>query len=159
MRAEASTWRLISATDDASSSLAAATECTLEDASLEAPAARWLTFCTVSAVLLRVPAEPSSWLAAVETSVMISPTSRLELIGKAVHVGLALLHLPRLERDLLLAQAIGFDHGVAEHGNRARHLADLVGPVGIGDRRCEFAGARARPCALSGRSAASPRCG
>src|SRR6266702_4328178 len=54
IRAEVSTWRLISPIEDASSSLAAATECTFADASFDAVEARPETCATVSAVFDRV---------------------------------------------------------------------------------------------------------
>ena len=53
--------------------------------------------------------------------------------------GLALLGLVLLGLGLLAAEPLGFDHGVAEHLHRARHLADFVGAVGVGDRRVELA--------------------
>jgi hypothetical protein len=56
-----------------------------------------------------------------------------------VHVGLALLHLPLLGFDLLDAEPVRFDHGLLEHLDGSRHLADLIGPLDIGDGQVQLA--------------------
>ena len=62
-----------------------------------------------------------------------------ETIGHPVHVGLALAHLPLFGLDLFGTQSIGFDHGVLEHHDGSRHLADLIGTTGVGDGKVQFA--------------------
>ena len=63
-----------------------------------------------------------------------------KLVGETVHVDLALLGLAQLSCRLLLAQTVGFDHGVAKHLYGAGHLTDFVAALGIGDGRVELAG-------------------
>ena len=61
IRADSWTWRLISLTDDDSSSVADATDCTLVEASSEAAATAVVSDCERWAVAESVPAEASSW--------------------------------------------------------------------------------------------------
>ena len=67
------------------------------------------------------------------------PHRAFETVGHPVHVVLALLHLPLFGLDLFGTQPIGLDHGFLEHANGSRHLADLIGAVGIHDGKVQFA--------------------
>jgi hypothetical protein len=69
------TWRLISLTDEVSSSLAAATDSTLVEASSDAAATVIASSCDRSAVALNVFADASSSVAADDTISTISPTA------------------------------------------------------------------------------------
>jgi hypothetical protein len=75
IRADSCTWRLISLTEDDSSSVAEATDCTLVEASSEAAATLVVTSCARSAVDVSVPAEASSSVEADDTVSTISPTA------------------------------------------------------------------------------------
>src|SRR3954468_13994093 len=88
MRAESCTWRLISLTEDDSSSVAEATELTLVDASSEAEATRVDSSCERTAVDVSVEADASSWVEAEETVWMISPTALSKLSGRGGMLGL-----------------------------------------------------------------------
>ena len=75
IRADSCTWRLISLTDDAISSVAEATDCTLVEASSEAAATIVASSCARSAVEVSVVAEASSSVEADDTVSTISPTA------------------------------------------------------------------------------------
>ena len=73
IRADSCTWRLISVTEDESSSVADATDCTLVVASSEAAATADVSVCDRWAFADSVPAEASSWVEADDTVWTISP--------------------------------------------------------------------------------------
>ena len=73
IRADSCTWRLISLTDEDSSSVAEATDCTLVEASSEAAATVVVSSCERSAVADSVPAAASSSVEADDTVSTISP--------------------------------------------------------------------------------------
>ncbi len=75
MRADSCTWRLISFTEDDSSSVAEATDCTLVEASSDAAATTVVSSCARSAVAVSVEAEASSSVDAEDTVSTISPTA------------------------------------------------------------------------------------
>src|SRR5713226_8240001 len=75
IRADSCTWRLISLTDDAISSVAEATDCTLVEASSDAAATMEVISCARSAVDVNVPAEVSSSIEADDTVSTIWPTA------------------------------------------------------------------------------------
>ena len=75
IRADFCTWRLISLTEDAISSVADATDCTLVEASSEAAATAVVSSCARSAVEVSVPAATSSSPDADETVSTILPTA------------------------------------------------------------------------------------
>ena len=75
IRADSCTCRLISLTDEVSSSVADATDCTLVEACSEAAATATVNSCERSAVAVSVPAEASSSVEADDTVSMISPTA------------------------------------------------------------------------------------
>src|SRR3954453_19350170 len=72
---EVCTWRLISLTEEAISSVAEATDCTLVDASSDAAATMVVRRCDRSAVDDSVRAEASSSVEADDTVLMISPSA------------------------------------------------------------------------------------
>src|SRR5207237_858567 len=80
IRADSCTWRLISLTEDDSSSVADATDCTFVEASSEAAATVVASSCERSAVEVRVPAETSSSLEARQNHAEIAA-------GKFLHPG------------------------------------------------------------------------
>ena len=75
MRADSCTWRLISLTEDDSSSVADATDCTLVVASSEAAATAVVRACDRSAVEVSVVTDASSSVEADDTVSTISPTA------------------------------------------------------------------------------------
>ena len=75
MRADSWTWRLISLTDNDSSSVADATDWTLVEASSDALATVVASSLPRSAVPVSAPAEDSSSLEVVDTVFTISPTT------------------------------------------------------------------------------------
>ena len=91
IRADSCTCRLISLTEEDSSSVAVATDCTLPVASPEATATTEVSSCARCAVVASVEDDASSSVDAEDTVSMISPTARFEAVGKVDHVALALL--------------------------------------------------------------------
>src|SRR5690242_14641883 len=73
IRADSCTWRPISVTDEAISSVEEATDCTLVVASSDAAATAVASCLDLSAVEVSAPAELSSWLDAEDTVLTISP--------------------------------------------------------------------------------------
>jgi len=74
IRADSCTCRLISVTEDDSSSVAEATDCTLAEASSDAAATAVARSCERVAVEVRVVADASSSVDAEDTDSTISPT-------------------------------------------------------------------------------------
>ena len=123
---EVCTWRLISLTDEAISSVADATDCTLVEASSEAAATMVVSSCDRSAVAVSVPAEASSSVEAEDTVSMISPTATSKSSASLLHVRLALLDGLRFDRLLLDLHSLDLYSAGLEYGQRRHDLADLV---------------------------------
>jgi hypothetical protein len=84
IRADSCTCRLISLTEEESSSVADATDCTLVDASSEAAATIVVSSCDRSAVAVSVEADASSSVEADDTVSMISPTADSKLSASLI---------------------------------------------------------------------------
>ena len=133
MRADSCTWRLISVTEDDSSSVADATDCTLVEASSEAAATTVASCCARSAVEVSVVAEASSSVEADDTVSIDLADRALELVGKLQHVLPPLRCSPRLLRLFLLGFHADLGEAVLpEHFRGLGDLADLVLAVEAG---------------------------
>ena len=124
IRADSCTWRLISLTEDDSSSVADATDCTLVEASSEAAATAVVSSCERSAVADSVPAEASSWVEADDTVWTISPIIDFEIAGDAVDAAAALDLGFGIRGGGLVGGLLG-DQRFLEHLQGVRHGADF----------------------------------
>ena len=140
IRADSCTWRLISLTDDDSSSVADATDCTLVEASSEAAATAVVSSCDRSAVAVSVVADASSSVEAEDTVSTISPTAAFELVGEPDHVRLALLRSDLILIRFGFSLVARFLFGVlADHRDGLGEVADLVAAAGAGNDDIEIA--------------------
>ena len=166
MLLDSCTCRLISPTDEVISSVAEATDWTLEDASSEAAATMPESCWVVSAVLVSVLAAASRCGRGARHRVDDAAHGRLELVGELVHRRLAgrLLALrgrlllggfalldglllggrAGLGRLLLAFQPNALDRVMLEDFDRLRHVADFVGAVARGNLDGVVAGGEAR---------------
>ena len=124
IRADSCTWRLISLTEEDSSSVAEATDCTLVEASSEAAATAVVSCCERSAVDDSVPAEASSWVEAEDTVWTISPIIDFEIAGDAVDPAAALDLGFGVRRGSLVGGLLG-DQRFLEHLQGVGHGADF----------------------------------
>ena len=137
------TWRPISATEDASSSVAAATALTLPDASSEAAAA--------AAARCEVPLDAGRDFAGRTLHVGCCLRDRgddaldvgLEAVGHLALQGLLLEFGLMLGGLLRLAHAARLDHAAAEHVDRASHGAEFIVALAARDRDVDFAAGKA----------------
>ena len=111
-------------TEDDSSSVADATDCTLVEASSEAAATVVVSFCERSAVADSVPAEASSWVEADDTVWTISPIIDFEIAGDVVDPAAALDLGFGVHRGGLVGGLLG-DQRFLEHLQGVGHGADF----------------------------------